>query len=291
MEEPFKRLVSMKKVISILTTAICVMACNKAEVPSVGNTLSAVASINTQTKTVFKDNGVGSGMEVKWAESESFKAYYSNSEYLTFNKKGETTFDATDVPDGVSSSTEFFGVYGEKASYNGGLTIDFSNQDGTLAGLGKYDIMTCTSTTEANVLSFEFKHRCAILRMSVRDYMESGSKNDKIQLNIYDAKIADGITATGFFVNTYPANITYNMTDLSKLEWNTVYKANGNVDYKETTVYLAVPPMDYIQTVDQTGGFSNKTFSKTIYLKSTKKIEAGKIYDLQIHNSGYPTEW
>lgn len=291
MEEPFKRLVSMKKVISILTTAICVMACNKAEVPSVGNTLSAVASINTQTKTVFTDNGVGSGMKVKWAESESFKAYYSNSEYLTFNKKGETTFDATDVPDGVSSSTEFFGVYGEKASYNGGLTIDFSNQDGTLAGLGKYDIMTCTSTTEANVLSFEFKHRCAILRMSVRDYMESGSKNDKIQLNIYDAKIADGITATGFFVNTYPANITYNMTDLSKLEWNTVYKANGNVDYKETTVYLAVPPMDYIQTVDQTGGFSNKTFSKTIYLKSTKKIEAGKIYDLQIHNSGYPTEW
>ena len=74
-------------------------------------------------------------------------------------------------------------------------------------------------------------------------------------------QIADGISATGFVVNTYPANITYNMTDLSKHEWNTEYKVNGNVAYKETTVYLAVPPMDYIQTVDQTGGFSNKTFS------------------------------
>ena len=281
----------MKKSISILAGILCLMACNKVEGPSNSNTLSAVASIDTQTKTAYTDNGVGSGMKVDWAESESFKAYYSNSEYLTFNKKGETTFDATDVPDGVSTSTEFFGVYGEKASYNGGLTIDFSNQDGTLAGLAKYDIMTCSSTTEAEVLSFAFKHRCAILRMSVRDYMESGSKNDKIQLNIYDAKIADGISAKGFFVNNYPANITYYMTDLSQLEWNTVYKANGNVDYKETTVYLAVPPMVYIQTVDQTGGFSNQTFSKTIYLNSTKNIEAGKIYDLQIHNSGYPIKW
>ena len=104
-------------------------------------------------------------------------------------------------------------------------------------------------------------------------------------------QIADGISATGFVVNTYPANITYNMTDLSKHEWNTEYKVNGNVAYKETTVYLAVPPMDYIQTVDQTGGFSNQTFSKTIYLNSTKNIEAGKIYDLQIHNSGYPIKW
>ena len=281
----------MKKTVSILAGVLCLMACNKVEEPSNNNTLSAVASIDTQTKTAYTDNGVGNGMKVNWAESESFKAYYSSSDYLTFNKKGETTFDATNVPDGVSSSTEFFGVYGEKASYNGVLTIDFSNQDGTLAGLANYDIMTCTSTTEANVLSFAFKHRCAILRMSVRDYMESGSKNDKIQLNIYDAKIADGISATGFSVSTYPANITYNMTDLSKLEWNTVYKANGNVDYKETTVYLAVPPMDYIQTTDQTGGFPNKTLSKDIYLKSNKNIEAGKIYDLQIHNSGYPTEW
>ena len=283
----------MKKTVSILAGVLCLMACNKVEDPSNNNTLSAVASIDTQTKTktIYSDAGVGSGMKVDWAESESFKAYYSNSKYLTFNKKGETTFDATDVPDGVSSSTEFFGVYGEQASYNGGLTIDFSNQDGTLAGLAKYDIMTCSSTTEVEVLSFAFKHRCAILRMSVRDYMESGSSNDKIRLTIYDAKIADGITATGFFVNDYPANITYTMTDLSKLEWNTVYRANGNVDYKETTVYLAVPPMDYKETVDQTGGFSNKTFSKDIFLKSTKNIQAGKIYDLQIHNSGYPTEW
>ena len=282
----------MKKVISIMAAVICIIACNKTELSNGGNSLSALATIGNSTKTDYTDDGVGFGMKVEWAESESFKAYYSSSNYLTFNKNGETTFEAMDVPDGVTTSTEFFGVYGEKASYNGALAIDFSNQDGTLAGLAKYDIMTCSSTTEADVLSFAFEHRCAILRMSVRDYMESGSSNDKIRLSIFDAKIADGITATGFYVNDYPAIITYNMTDLSKLEWNTVYKKDGvTVDYKETTVYLAVPPMDYIATVDQTGGFSNKTFSKDIYLKSTKNIQAGKIYDLQIHNSGYPTEW
>ena len=282
----------MKKTVSILAGVLCLMACNKVENPSNSNNLSAVASIDTQTKTAYTDNGVGNGMKVDWAESDSFTAYYNGTSTLTFSKSAAgSTFSAVNVPDGVTSSTEFFGVYGEKASYNGGLTIDFSNQDGTLAGLAKYDIMTCSSTTEAEVLSFAFMHRCAILRMSVRDYMESGSKNDKIQLNIYDAKIADGISAKGFFVNNYPANITYYMTDLSQLEWNTVYKANGNVDYKETTVYLAVPPMVYIQTIDQTGGFSNQTFSKTIYLNSTKNIEAGKIYDLQIHNSGYPIKW
>ena len=67
---------------------LCLMACNKVENPSNSNNLSAVASIDTQTKTVYTDNGAGNGMKVDWAESESFKAYYSNSDYLTFNKKG-----------------------------------------------------------------------------------------------------------------------------------------------------------------------------------------------------------
>ena len=66
----------MKKTVSILAGVLCLMACNKVEEPSNSNTLSAVASIDTQTKTAYTDNGVGNGLKVDWAESDSFTAYY-----------------------------------------------------------------------------------------------------------------------------------------------------------------------------------------------------------------------
>ena len=91
----------MKKVISIMAAVICIIACNKTELSNGGNSLSALATIGNSTKTDYTDDGVGSGMKVEWAESESFKAYYSSSNYLTFNKNGETTFEAMDVPDDV----------------------------------------------------------------------------------------------------------------------------------------------------------------------------------------------
>ena len=61
------------------------MACNKAEVPGGGNQLSAVATIDTQTKTVYTDNGVNAGMKVEWADADSFTAYYEGTKTLTIN--------------------------------------------------------------------------------------------------------------------------------------------------------------------------------------------------------------
>ena len=65
----------MKKTVIILAAVFCLMACNKVEGPSNNNTLSAVATIDTQTKTAYTDNGAGNGMKVDWAEYESLKSY------------------------------------------------------------------------------------------------------------------------------------------------------------------------------------------------------------------------
>ena len=101
----------MKKTVSILAGVLCLMACNKVEDPSNNNTLSAVATIDTQTKTAYTDNGVGNGMKVDWAESDSFTAYYNGTSTLTFSKSAAgSTFSAENVPDGVTTSTQFTGV-------------------------------------------------------------------------------------------------------------------------------------------------------------------------------------
>ena len=61
----------MKKTVSILAGVLCLMACNKVEGPSNNNTLSAVATIDTQTKTAYTDNGLGAGLTDDWAAYDS----------------------------------------------------------------------------------------------------------------------------------------------------------------------------------------------------------------------------
>ena len=159
----------MKKTVLILAGMLCLMACNKVEGPSNKKSLSAVATIDTQTKTIYSD-------------AESFTAYYNGTSTLTFSKNAAgSTFSAVNVPEGVTTSTQFTGVYGEAASFDGTtLTINFANQDGTFASLSKYDVMSCSSSLNDNVLTFAFKHQCAILRMTVRDYYSYNESNDKI---------------------------------------------------------------------------------------------------------------
>ena len=195
------------------------MACNKVEGPSNNTTLSAVATIDTQTKTAYTDNGVGAGMKVDWAESDSFTAYYNGTSTLTFSKsEAGSTFSAVNVPEGVTTSTQFTGVYGEAASFDGTtLTINFANQYGTCSSLSKYDVMSCSSSLNDNVLTFAFKHQCAILRMTVRDYYKYEQPNDKIDFTFTNAVIPDNINATGFVYNA--ENIAYGMSDLSKFVW------------------------------------------------------------------------
>ena len=282
----------MKKIVSIMAGVLCLMACNKVEEPSNSNTLSAVASIDTQTKTAYTDNGVGKGLKVDWAESDSFTAYYNGTSTLTFSKsEAGSTFSAVNVPEGVTTSTQFTGVYGEAASFDGTtLTINFANQDGTCASLSKYDVMSCSSSLNDNVLTFAFKHQCAILRMTVRDYYSYKQPNDKIDFTFTNAVIPDNINATGFVYNA--ENIAYVMSDLSKFVWTEKDDDPYKRQYREAIAYLAVPPMTYKKGTDQTG-VNKDGFDKFINLGSIKnqEIKAGVIYDVLVHNSPYGEDW
>ena len=272
----------MKKTISILTGVLCLMACNKVEEPSSNNTLSVVASIDTQTKTIYTDDGVGHGMKVDWAESDSFTAYYNGTSTLTFSKSvAGNTFSAENVPEGVNTSTQFTGLYGSAAtlSSTGTINIDFGKQDGSLENLRAYDVMTATSELTDGALSFAFKHKCAILRVTIQNkYAASSTNKDVKQLNLVfkNAKIDDAF-ASGC-LNTYSHS--------TKQFWAN-FKTLDVPPQTTKTYYFAVPAMEYIEdnsSYDSIGMVPDNTVEKEISFNSTTKtgIVAGKVYDISL---------
>lgn len=272
----------MKKTVSILAGVLCLMACNKIEGPSNSNTLSAVASIDTQTKTAYTDNGAGNGMKVDWAEYDGFTAYYNGTNNLSFSKsEAGSIFSAVNVPEGVTTSTRFTGLYGSAAtlSSNGAINIDFTQQNGTLENLPAYDVMTATSELIDGALSFAFKHKCAILRVTVQNkYAASSTNKDVKQLNLVfkNAKI-DEAFASGC-LGTYSHSSRQFWANFTTL----------NVPPQTTkTYYFAVPAMEYIEDdslYDSIGMVPNNTVAKTISFNTTtqKGIVAGKVYDISL---------
>ena len=265
-----------------MAVVLCLMACNKVEGPSNNNTLSAVATIDTQTKTAYTDNGVGAGMKVDWAESDSFTAYYNGTSTLTFSKnEAGSTFSAVNVPDGVNTSTQFSGLYGSAAtlSSTGTINIDFRKQDGSLENLPAYDVMTATSELTDGALSFAFKHKCAILRVTIQNkYAASSTNKDVKQLNLVfkNAKIDDAF-ASGC-LGTYSYS--------TKQFWAN-FKTLDVPPQTTKTYYFAVPAMEYIEdnsSYDSIGMVPDNTVEKEISFNSTTKtgIVAGKVYDISL---------
>ena len=272
----------MKKTISILTGVLCLMACNKVEEPSSNNTLSVVASIDTQTKTIYTDDGVGNGMKVDWAKSDSFTAYYNGTSTLTFSKSvAGNTFSAENVPEGVNTSTQFTGLYGSAAtlSSTGTINIDFGQQDGSLENLPAYDVMTATSELTDGALSFAFKHKCAILRVTIQNkYAASSTNKDVKQLNLVfkNAKIDDAF-ASGC-LGTYSYS--------NKQFWAN-FKTLDVPPQTTKTYYFAVPAMEYIEdnsSYDSIGMVPDNTVEKDISFNTTTNtgIVAGKVYDISL---------
>lgn len=272
----------MKKIVSIMAGVLCLMACNKVENPSNSNNLSAVASIDTQTKTAYTDNGVGNGLKVDWAESDSFTAYYNGTSTLTFSKnEAGSTFSAVNVPDGVNTSTQFTGLYGSAAtlSSTGAINIDFCKQDGSLENLPAYDVMTATSELTDGALSFAFKHKCAILRVTIQNkYAASSTNKDVKQLNLVfkNAKIDDAF-ASGC-LGTYSYS--------TKQFWAN-FKTLDVPPQTTKTYYFAVPAMEYIEdnsSYDSIGMVPDNTVEKDISFNTTTNtgIVAGKVYDISL---------
>ena len=272
----------MKKIVSIMAGVLCLMACNKVENPSNSNNLSAVASIDTQTKTVYTDNGAGNGMKVDWAESDSFTAYYNGTSTLTFSKSvAGNTFSAENVPDGVNTSTQFTGLYGSAAtlSSTGAINIDFRKQDGSLENLPAYDVMTATSELTDGALSFAFKHKCAILRVTIQNkYAASSTNKDVKQLNLVfkNAKIDDAFASGCLGAYSYS----------TKQFWAN-FKTLDVPPQTTKTYYFAVPAMEYIEdnsSYDSIGMVPDNTVEKDISFNTTTNtgIVAGKVYDISL---------
>ena len=276
----------MNKIYSsaIIMALVSLVACNKEGVQTVGETLSANAYISSETKTMYATDTDEKGnpiVKVSWSDEDSFKAYYDGSKNpINFSKKAAgSSFSATDVPAGVTASTTFTGLYGSAATLNseGKIDIDFSDQNGELDNLAAYDVMTATSKLEKGMLSFAFKHNCAILRLKCVNH--TSDPISQLILDFAQAQISEEFGDTGFDKSCkFWIRLAINL-DVPSETGSSEY-GKGSVGYR----YVIVPAMKYckgpegFKTNDNFDPF--KTFHRRIEFYSTKYIKAGKVYDV-----------
>lgn len=260
--------------------ALAVAACNKEGVQTAGESLCANAYISSSaTKTVYEIGNYGekAGTKVSWSDAESFKAYYDGgASPVIFSKTAAgTSFTAESVPEGVSVSTPFTGLYGSAATLNpdGKIDIDFSKQNGEADNLSAYDVMTATSELKEGALSFAFKHNCAILRLKCVNH--TIKPVSKVKLLFFKAQVSVEFGGTGFYDTGDYISLSINLK--TPVEAGSSEKGKGTVGFR----YVIVPAIGYqkssyegipIGEIDE--------FSNSIELSGTKSIEAGKVYDV-----------
>lgn len=272
---------------AIVMALVSLVACNKEGVQTVGETLSANAYISPETKTdyVIGNYGEKAGVKVSWSDAEKFKAYYKGgAEPVTFSKTAAgTSFTAETVPSGVTASTTFTGLYGSKATLNsdGKIDIDFSKQNGEVGNLAAYDVMTATSELKEGMLSFAFKHNCAILRLKCVNHTTNAA--NCVVLDFAKAQVSDEFGSTGFDLSSkYWIRLKINL--FTPAEKGSSEYGKGKIGYR----YVIVPAMKYCDSMPGydglgIGGSSYDefwTFSTRIDFSPTKYIEAGKVYDV-----------
>lgn len=272
----------MNKIYSsaIVMALVSLVACNKEGVQTVGETLSANAYISSGTKTVYATDTDEKGnpiVKVTWSDEDSFKAYYDGSKNpINFSKKAAgSSFSATDVPAGVTASTTFTGLYGSAATLNsdGKIDIDFSKQDGTVENLAAYDVMTATSELNQGMLSFAFKHNCAILRLKCVNYTEEEVKY--VILDFAKAEISKEFASTG--LDESRSVCIRLKLKLGKPVAKDSKEKNGLTEYR----YVIVPAMNHCKSMQEGLPFGDDSaFHRVITFYENTFIEAGKVYDV-----------
>lgn len=273
----------MNKIYSsvIVMALVSLVACNKEGVQTVGETLSANAYISSgSTKTVYDipDYDVKEKVKVSWDVIESFNAYYDGGAApVIFSKTAAgTSFTAESVPPGVTASTRFTGLYGSEATLNsdGKIDIDFSKQNGELNNLAAYDVMTdATPTLSEGMLSFAFKHNCAILRLKCVNYTQK--EVNFVILDFAKAEVSKEFASTGF---DQSRSVCIRLKlKLDKPVAKDTEEANG----VEEVRYVMVPAMNYCESMqDGLPRDDDSGFHKSITFYENKFIEAGKVYDV-----------
>lgn len=276
----------MKRIYSsvVCLAALAVVACNKEGAQTTGETLCANAYISSDaTRTVYEVGNYGdkTGAKVSWDTAESFMAYYDGGTApVVFSKTAAgTSFTAESVPEGVSVSTPFTGLYGSAATLNpdGKIDIDFSKQDGEADNLSAYDVMTATSTLKKGALSFAFKHNCAILRLKCVNH--TIKPVSKVKLCFWKAQVSEKFAGTGLVKNPKEPYYSLSIDLKTPSEKGSSVKGQGYVTYR----YVIVPAMSYLQPASGKEIMPKDnldTFSKQIDFSESKCIEAGKVYDV-----------
>ena len=277
----------MKRIYSsvVCLAALAVVACNKEGAQTIGETLCANAYISSDaTKTVYEVGNYGdkTGAKVSWDTAESFRAYYDGGTApVVFSKTAAgTSFTAESVPEGVSVSTPFTGLYGSAAtlSPDGKIDIDFSKQNGEADNLSAYDVMTATSTLNEGMLSFAFKHNCAILRLKCVNHTANAA--NRVVLDFAKAQVSEDFGNTGFDLSS-KLWIRLSINLETPAEKGSSEYGKGSVGYR----YVMVPAMNYLASMPEGLGIGSSydpfmTFHRRIDFYATKYIEAGKVYDV-----------
>lgn len=276
----------MKRVYySVLCLAtLAAVACNKEGAQTAGETLCANAYISSDaTRTVYEVGNYGdkTGAKVSWDTAESFMAYYDGGTApVVFSKTAAgTSFTAESVPEGVSVSTLFTGLYGSAATLNseGKIDIDFSKQDGEADNLSAYDVMTATSELKEGVLSFAFKHNCAILRLKCVNH--TIKPVSKVKLCFWKAQVSEKFAGTGLVKNPKEPYYSLSIDLKTPSQKGSSVKGQGYVTYR----YVIVPAMSYLQPASGKEIMPKDNFDaflRQIDFSESKCIEAGKVYDV-----------
>lgn len=277
----------MKRIYSsvVCLAALAVVACNKEGAQTAGETLCANAYISSDaTRMVYEVGNYGdkTGAKVSWDTAESFRAYYDGGTApVVFSKTAAgTSFTAESVPEGVSVSTPFTGLYGSAATLNsdGKIDIDFSKQNGEADNLSAYDVMTATSELKEGALSFAFKHNCAILRLKCVNHIANAA--NRVVLDFAKAQVSEDFGNTGFDSSSkYWIRLSINLE--TPAEKGSSAYGKGSVGYR----YVMVPAMRYLASMPEGLGTGSSydqfmTFYRRIDFYATKYIEAGKVYDV-----------
>lgn len=276
----------MKRIYSsvVCLAALTVVACNKEGAQTAGETLCANAYISSDaTRTVYEVGNYGdkTGAKVSWDTAESFRAYYDGGTApVVFSKTAAgTSFTAESVPEGVSVSTPFTGLYGSAATLNpdGKIDIDFSKQNGEADNLSAYDVMTATSELKEGALSFAFKHNCAILRLKCVNH--TIKPVSKVKLCFWKAQVSEKFAGTGLVKNPKEPYYSLSIDLKTPSEKGSAVKGQGYVTYR----YVIVPAMSYLQPAkgkEIVPADHLDSFLRQIDFSESKCIEAGKVYDV-----------
>ncbi len=276
----------MKRIYSsvVCLAALAVVACNKEGAQTADETLCANAYISSDaTRTVYEVGNYGdkTGAKVSWDTAESFMAYYDGGTApVVFSKTAAgTSFTAESVPEGVSVSTPFTGLYGSAATLNpdGKIDIDFSKQNGEADNLSAYDVMTATSELKEGALSFAFKHNCAILRLKCVNH--TIRPVSKVKLCFWKAQVSEKFAGTGLVKNPKEPYYSLSIDLKTPSEKGSAVKGQGYVTYR----YVIVPAMSYLQPAkgkEIMPADHLDSFLRQIDFSESKCIEAGKVYDV-----------